>query len=60
MILKSQLQTSHSLDILQDFVNITLKWKILQSFLKQKRYVNFTNSKHIVKTDINKNKALYF
>lgn len=57
MILKSQLQTSQSLDILQDFVNITFKWKILQSFLKQKWYFNFTNSKHIVNTDINKNKA---
>lgn len=57
MILQSLLQTSQSLDNLQDLVAITLKWKILQSFLKQKRYFNFTNSKHIVNTDINKNKA---
>lgn len=56
MILQSLLQTSQSLDNLQDFVNITL-WNILQSFLKQKRYFNFTNSKHTVNTDINKNKA---
>lgn len=57
MILQILLQTSESLDILQDFVNITLKWNILKSFLKQKRYFNFTNSKHTVNTDINKNKA---
>lgn len=57
MILQSLLQTSQSLDNLQDLVAITLKWKILQSFLKQKRYFNFTNSKHTVNTDINKNKA---
>lgn len=57
MILQSLLQTSQSLDNLQDLVAITLKWKILQSFLKQNRYFNFTNSKHIVNTDINKNKA---